>query len=55
MSTKRDHQLTVPLDADLRRFAEQQAAREDRTVAQWVRHVIAQAARDAAQAQERAA
>jgi hypothetical protein len=29
----RDHQVTVPLPAELRQFVEQTAAREDRTVA----------------------
>jgi hypothetical protein len=55
MSTKRDHQMTVPLDADLRAFAEQQAAREDRKPAAWIRHLIAEARRQAEQQQPRAA
>ena len=52
--SKREHQLSVPVDRELREAVECAASREDRTVANWVRRVIAQAARTA-QAQERAA
>jgi hypothetical protein len=41
MSLKRDHQVSVPLDPALRQFVEQQAAREDRTVAGQIRHWLA--------------
>lgn len=43
--SKRENQITVPLDPELRAFIEQMAAREDRTVAAMVRRIIAQAAR----------
>jgi hypothetical protein len=42
---KREQQISVPLDPDLREFVERLAAREDRTVAGQVRHLIAQARR----------
>jgi hypothetical protein len=38
-------QISVPLDPDLRAFVERQAAREERTLAQVVRRLIAAAAR----------
>jgi hypothetical protein len=44
----------VPIDRDLRAFAEQAAAREDRKPAAWIRHLIAEARRQAEQ-QPRAA
>ena len=43
--SKRENQITVPLDRELREFIEQLAAREDRSVAAMVRRIIAQAAR----------
>ena len=52
---KRENQISVPIDADLRAFAERAAAREDRTVAQWVRHLVAEAARNARAAEQQAA
>ena len=47
--SKREQQITVPLDPDLRAYVERMAAREDRTVAGQVRHLIAQARRAEAQ------
>jgi hypothetical protein len=52
---KRDHQVSVPLDPELREFVEQSAAREDRTVAGQVRHLIAEAARARTPSQQEAA
>ena len=49
MSSKRE-QISVTLDPELRTFAEQIAAREDRTLAAQIRHWIAEAARSASQA-----
>ena len=43
--SKREHQLSVPVDRELREAVESAASREDRTVANWVRRVIAEAAR----------
>jgi hypothetical protein len=42
---KRDHQVSVPLPADLREFVERAAEQEDRTIAGQIRHLVAQAAR----------
>jgi hypothetical protein len=53
--SKREQQISVPLDPDLRAFVEQLAAREDRTVAGQIRHLIAQSKRAEAQAIEAAA
>jgi hypothetical protein len=50
--SKRENQLTVPLDRELREFIERQAVEQDRTLAGAVRHLLAEAAR---QEQERAA
>jgi hypothetical protein len=47
MSARRE-QISVTLDPDLRIFAEQVAAREDRTLAGQIRHWVAEAARRAA-------
>ena len=44
MSARRE-QISVTLEPDLRIFAEQVAAREDRTLAGQIRHWIAEAAR----------
>jgi hypothetical protein len=44
--------VSVPLDRQLRDFVEAQAQAEDRTVAGQIRHLVAEAAR---QAQQRAA
>ena len=46
-------QVTVPLSRELRRFVEQTAEREDRTLAGQIRHLVAEAARKS-QAEERA-
>ena len=46
MSRKRQ-QVSVPLNPALRQFVERQAAAEDRTVAGQIRHLIAEAARQA--------
>ena len=43
---KRDHQVSVPLPADLREFVERAAEQEDRTIAGQIRHLVAQAGRD---------
>jgi hypothetical protein len=50
---KRENQVSVPLPAELREFVKRAAAREDRTAAAWIRHLVAEAARST-QAQERA-
>ena len=42
---KRDHQVSVPLPADLREFVERAAEQEDRTIAGQISHLVAQAAR----------
>jgi hypothetical protein len=44
MAARRE-QVSVILDPDLRAFAEQVAAREDRSVAGQIRHRVAEAAR----------
>ena len=44
MAARRE-QISVILDPDLRAFAEQAAAREDRSVAGQIRHWVAEAAR----------
>lgn len=44
---KRD-QVTLLLEPELRAFAERQAAAEDRKLTQWIRHLVAEAARAAA-------
>ena len=49
--SKRREQLSVPVNPELRTLVEQAAAREDRTVANWVRRIIADAARKAADEQ----
>jgi hypothetical protein len=36
--------VSVPLDRELRQYAERAAAQDDRTVAAWIRHLIADAA-----------
>jgi hypothetical protein len=54
--SKKQGQVTVPLDPQLRAFVEQQAAREDRTLAGQIRHLVAEARRRAVeQSGERAA
>ena len=45
--SKRNHQITVPIEGELRAFVEAEAARQDRTLAGQVRHLIAEAARQA--------
>jgi hypothetical protein len=55
MSKRREHQVSVPLDAELRAFVERVAVREDRTLAGQIRHLIAEAARNSETAMERAA
>jgi hypothetical protein len=52
--SKRD-QVSVPLPADLKAFVAQAAAREDRTVAGQIRHILQQAARAEAGTERRAA
>ena len=47
-------QVSVPLPADLRAFVERAAAREDRSVAGQIRHLVAEAARAQADSGERA-
>jgi hypothetical protein len=44
--TKRDNQVSVPLDPELRAFVERAAEREDRSVAGQIRHLVAEAARN---------
>jgi hypothetical protein len=51
---KREH-VSVPLDPELRQYAERAAAEDDRTVAAWIRHLIAEAARRSAGEQQQAA
>lgn len=41
------NQLSVPMTPELRELVARAAAREDRTVASYVRHLIAQAVRKA--------
>jgi uncharacterized protein (DUF1778 family) len=48
------NQISVPLDPKLRELVERAAAREDRTMAGWIRRIIAEAAR-AADGERRAA
>lgn len=50
-----NERVSVPLSPDLRRFAEQAAAAEDRSIAGWVRRLIAEAARRASAPQQREA
>jgi hypothetical protein len=38
-------QISVPVNSELRDQVERAAARENRTVANWIRHIIAQAVR----------
>jgi len=45
MSMMREYQVSVPMDEALRRFLEEAAAREHRTVAGQVRFLVAEAAR----------
>jgi hypothetical protein len=42
---KRKGQVSVPLDDSLRAFVQDMAAREDRTIAGQIRHLIAERAR----------
>lgn len=54
----RREQISVPLEAELRAFAEREAERQDRSLAGQIRHFVAEAARRAAaqdQREERAA
>ena len=44
---RRENQISVPLDDELRQFIERRAALEQRTLAQQVRFYLAQAARQA--------
>lgn len=53
--SKRENQISVPVSSELRAFVEREAAREDRTVAGQVRHLIAEAARREGEQSERAA
>lgn len=55
MSTKRHAQISVPLDENLRAFLERLAAREDRTLAGQIRHLVAEAARQQIQKTDQAA
>jgi hypothetical protein len=55
MANRKREQVSVPLGPQLRAFVEQTAAREDRTVAGQIRHLVAEAARRAAGHQEIAA
>jgi hypothetical protein len=50
----RREQISVPMPVALREFAEQEARRDDRSVASWIRHLVAEAARRAAEQQEQA-
>lgn len=49
MATKRENQISVPLDSALREFVSRSAAEQDRTLAGQVRHLIAEAARQSQQ------
>jgi hypothetical protein len=51
----RREQISVPLEPELRAFAEREAERQDRSLAGQIRHFVAEAARRAAQQQEQAA
>jgi hypothetical protein len=46
-------QISVPIDPELRAFAEEQAAREDRPVSSWIRHLVAEARRQARNGQKK--
>jgi hypothetical protein len=50
-----ENQISVPVDPALRAFVEREAQRENRTMANWIRRLIAEAARRAAEQSERAA
>jgi hypothetical protein len=43
--SKRENQVSVPLDPELRQFVEKMAALEDRSIGGWVRHLVTEAAR----------
>jgi hypothetical protein len=44
--SKRENQISVPIDRELRAFIEREAARQDRTLAGQIRHLVAEAARN---------
>jgi hypothetical protein len=44
-SMAKREQISGPIDPDLQAFAEQAAAREDRPVALWIRHLVARGGR----------
>jgi hypothetical protein len=50
--SKRREQVSVPLDAELRAFVERAAERDDRPVASWIRHLVAEARRRSEQQSE---
>jgi hypothetical protein len=45
--SKRENQISVPIEPALRAFIEREAERQDRTLAGQIRHLIAEAARQA--------
>jgi hypothetical protein len=47
--SKRENQISVPIERPLREFVEREAARQDRSVAGQIRHLIAEAARQASE------
>ena len=52
--SKRREQVSVPLDAQQREFVEEQAARQDRSLAGQIRHWVAAAMRQESEAGGRA-
>ena len=52
---RKREQISVPLPPELREFVERQAAAEDRTIAGQIRHLVAEAQRQASQQEGRAA
>jgi hypothetical protein len=52
---KRQGQVSVPLDPELRQFVEREAERQDRSIAAQIRHYVAERAREAASQEARAA
>jgi hypothetical protein len=52
---RKREQVSVPLDPELRDFVERAAAEEDRSLAGQIRHLVAEAAREASKQRSEAA